>query len=52
MPGIWSRIFRTFPRPWKIKRRKGGGFWIESANGRVLFYVYPERDNYPEARPG
>jgi hypothetical protein len=50
VPGIWSRIFRTFRRPWKIKHRKDGGFWIEAANGRVLLYVYPRRDNNPEFR--
>ena len=50
MPGIWSRIFRTFRRPWKIKHRLGGGFWIKSANRRVLLYVYPQRENNPEWR--
>ena len=47
MPGIWSRLFKTFRRPWKIKHRDGGGFWIEAADGRVLLYVYPKQNNNP-----
>lgn len=51
MPGPWQRIFRAFRRPWKIKRRQGGGYWIESANGRVLLYVYPRHLNPDFKKP-
>jgi hypothetical protein len=36
-----TRILRTFRPPWRIVRRKGGGIWVESKDGRVLLYVYP-----------
>ena len=42
MADEWDRIFETFKRPWKIKRREGGGYRIEDANKRVLLYVYPK----------
>ena len=41
MPSLWPRIVRAFRPPWRIVRRKGGGIWIESRDGRVLLYVYP-----------
>jgi hypothetical protein len=51
IPDEWDRILETFPRPWKIKHRKDGGYRVEDKNGRVLVYVYPQGRTQDFKRP-
>lgn len=51
MADEWDRILETFPRPWKIKYRKDGGYRVEDKNGRTLVYVYPQGATRDHKRP-
>ena len=45
MRTLWPRIFKVFPRPWRILRVNKGALRIESSDGRAVAYIYPRHND-------